>query len=33
MGAVRIIENESQFYHEMSTMGTKLVIVDFTATW
>ncbi|KAL2712766.1 thioredoxin-like protein 1 [Vespula squamosa] len=33
MGAVRIIENESQFYQEMSAMGTKLVIVDFTATW
>ncbi|XP_076235201.1 thioredoxin-like [Calliopsis andreniformis] len=33
MGAVRIINDDSQFYEEMSNARTKLVVVDFTATW
>ncbi|XP_076651132.1 thioredoxin-like [Halictus rubicundus] len=33
MGAVRVINNDSQFYGEMVRAGTKLVVVDFTATW
>ncbi|XP_043527416.1 thioredoxin-like protein 1 [Frieseomelitta varia] len=30
---VRAINDDSQFYGEMSSAGTKLVVVDFTATW
>lgn len=33
MGTIRVIENENQFYAEMANMGTKLVVVDFTASW
>ncbi|CAK9834106.1 Thioredoxin-like protein 1 [Anthophora retusa] len=33
MGAVRVINDDSQFYGEMASAGTKLVVVDFTATW
>ena len=33
MGTVRIINDDSHFHGEMSSAGTKLVVVDFTATW
>ncbi|KAK9307448.1 hypothetical protein QLX08_002250 [Tetragonisca angustula] len=33
MGVVRVINDDGQFYGEMSGAGTKLVVVDFTATW
>ncbi|XP_047369685.1 thioredoxin-like protein 1 isoform X3 [Vespa velutina] len=33
MGTIRVIENENQFYAEMANMGSKLVVVDFTASW
>ncbi|XP_015607637.1 thioredoxin-1-like, partial [Cephus cinctus] len=33
MGAVRVINDDGQFHGEMSNAGTKLVVVDFTATW
>ncbi|XP_031837379.1 thioredoxin-like [Nomia melanderi] len=33
MGAVRVINDDGQFYGEMASAGTKLVVVDFTATW
>ncbi|KZC05551.1 PREDICTED: thioredoxin-like protein 1 [Dufourea novaeangliae] len=33
MGAVRVINDDGQFYSEMASAGTKLVVVDFTATW
>jgi hypothetical protein len=33
MGSVRIINNDNHFEAEMATSGTKLVVVDFTATW
>ncbi|XP_017881940.1 thioredoxin-like protein 1 [Ceratina calcarata] len=33
MGAVRVINDDSQFYGEMASAGAKLVVVDFTATW
>ncbi|XP_033213515.1 thioredoxin-like protein 1 isoform X2 [Belonocnema kinseyi] len=33
MGAVRVINDDSHFHGEMSSAGTKLVVVDFTATW
>ncbi|XP_039765670.1 thioredoxin-like protein 1 [Pararge aegeria] len=32
MGAT-VIENEAHFQSEMANAGTKLVVVDFTATW
>lgn len=33
MGAVRVINDDGQFYGEMASAGAKLVVVDFTATW
>ncbi|XP_014369537.1 thioredoxin-like protein 1 [Papilio machaon] len=33
MGLATIIENEAHFQTEMANAGTKLVVVDFTATW
>ncbi|KOC61011.1 Thioredoxin-like protein 1 [Habropoda laboriosa] len=33
MGAVRVINDDGQFYEELANAGTKLVVVDFTATW
>ncbi|XP_068628277.1 thioredoxin-like protein 1 [Battus philenor] len=33
MGLVTVIENEAHFQTEMANAGTKLVVVDFTATW
>lgn len=33
MGAVRVINDDGHFLGEMSSAGTKLVVVDFTATW
>ncbi|XP_076680630.1 thioredoxin-like [Andrena cerasifolii] len=33
MGAVRVVNDDGQFYGEMASAGTKLVVVDFTATW
>ncbi|XP_015522647.1 thioredoxin-like protein 1 [Neodiprion pinetum] len=33
MGAVRVINDDNHFLGEMSRAGTKLVVVDFTATW
>ncbi|XP_053975218.1 thioredoxin-like protein 1 [Hylaeus anthracinus] len=33
MGEVYVVNNDSQFVGEMAVVGTKLVVVDFTATW
>ncbi|CAF4782494.1 thioredoxin-like protein 1 [Pieris napi] len=33
MGLATVIENEAHFQSEMANAGTKLVVVDFTATW
>ncbi|XP_033336587.1 thioredoxin-like [Megalopta genalis] len=33
MSAVRVINDDGHFYGEMASAGTKLVVVDFTATW
>lgn len=33
MGAVRVINEDSQFFGEIASAGAKLVVVDFTATW
>ncbi|XP_066588800.1 thioredoxin-like protein 1 [Prorops nasuta] len=33
MGVVRVIANDGQFPTEMASAGTKLVVVDFTASW
>ncbi|XP_029032748.1 thioredoxin-like protein 1 [Osmia bicornis bicornis] len=33
MGAVRVINDDGHFYGEIASAGTKLVVVDFTATW
>ncbi|CAH2068316.1 unnamed protein product, partial [Iphiclides podalirius] len=33
MGLATVIENEAHFQTEMANAGTKLVVVDFTATW
>jgi cytochrome bd-type quinol oxidase subunit 1 len=33
MGSVRVINNDNHFDAEMASSGTKLVVVDFTATW
>lgn len=33
MGLATVIENEAHFQTEMAGAGTKLVVVDFTATW
>nr|CAD7458387.1 unnamed protein product [Timema tahoe] len=33
MGSVRVINDDSHFQSEMSASGTKLVVVDYTATW
>ncbi|KOB64809.1 Thioredoxin, partial [Operophtera brumata] len=33
MGLATVIENEAHFQTEMASAGTKLVVVDFTATW
>jgi hypothetical protein len=33
MGSVRVINDDSHFQAEMSSSGTKLVLVDFTASW
>lgn len=33
MGAVRIINDDGHFHGELGNAGTKLVVVDFTATW
>lgn len=33
MGLATIIENEAHFQTEIGSAGTKLVVVDFTATW
>lgn len=31
--AVRVINNDSHYHREMSAAGSKLVVVDFTASW
>ncbi|XP_045456173.1 thioredoxin-like protein 1 [Melitaea cinxia] len=33
MGLATVIDNEAHFQSEMANAGTKLVVVDFTATW
>ena len=33
MGSVRVINNDNHFEAEMASSGTKLVVVDFTASW
>nr|QWA14831.1 thioredoxin [Diaphanosoma celebensis] len=33
MGLVRVLAEDSQFAAEMNVTGTKLVVVDFTASW
>lgn len=33
MGLVKEVTDEANFQAELSTAGTKLVVVDFTATW
>ncbi|XP_026728704.1 thioredoxin-like protein 1 [Trichoplusia ni] len=33
MGLATVIESEAHFQTEMANAGTKLVVVDFTATW
>lgn len=33
MGSLRVINNEEHFQSELLAAGTRLVIVDFTATW
>lgn len=33
MGLVRALEHDRDFQTELASAGTKLVIVDFTATW
>ncbi|XP_075988442.1 thioredoxin-like [Anticarsia gemmatalis] len=33
MGLATVIESETHFQSEMANAGTKLVVVDFTATW
>lgn len=33
MGLATVIENEAHFQAEMANAGTKLVVVDFTASW
>lgn len=33
MGAVRVINDDGHFHGELASAGTKLVVVDFTATW
>ncbi|KAI8429570.1 hypothetical protein MSG28_000186 [Choristoneura fumiferana] len=33
MGLATVIENEAHFQSEMANAGTKLVVVDFTASW
>ncbi|KAJ8679409.1 hypothetical protein QAD02_015196 [Eretmocerus hayati] len=33
MGLVRVINDDGHFHGELSNAGTKLVVVDFTATW
>jgi hypothetical protein len=33
MGSVRVMNNDNHFEAEMASSGTKLVVVDFTATW
>lgn len=30
---IRVIEDEAHFRSEIQGAGTKLVVVDFTATW
>jgi len=31
--ALRVLADDSQFMVEMNAAGTRLVVVDFTATW
>jgi len=33
MGPVLVMSDESQFSLELTAAGTKLVVVDFTASW
>lgn len=33
MGAVRVINDDDHFQGELNSAGTKLVVVDFTASW
>lgn len=33
MGIVRVVNDDGQFQGELASAGTKLVVVDFTATW
>jgi hypothetical protein len=33
MGSVRVINDDNHFQAEMSSSGTKLVVVDYTASW
>ncbi|PSN41069.1 Thioredoxin-like protein 1 [Blattella germanica] len=33
MGSVRVINDDNHFQGEMSSSGTKLVVVDYTASW
>lgn len=33
MGLVRVINDDGHFHGELANAGTKLVVVDFTATW
>jgi len=33
MGIVRVLNDDGQFHGELASAGTKLVVVDFTASW
>ena len=33
MSAVKVVPEDSSFQAELSSAGSKLVVVDFTATW
>ena len=33
MSAVKVIQEDSMFQTELSSAGSKLVVVDFTASW
>ena len=33
MAAVKVVADDSQFQSELSSAGSKLVVVDFTASW
>lgn len=33
MGTIRVINDEAHFQSELAAAATRLVVVDFTATW